>query len=301
MHAANETCAFQHKRVYDDHTKPLEQYTTEELYARFQFGNADIKPIADLVRPKLQCRTRRNQSLAMEEQVLIALCFCASQSFHRLGDRVGISQLSISRALPRVVNWINLLATQCLKFPYTAEEQVPVKRGFHCIAGLPNTIGATDCTHVCIKAPSPDLFTYLNRKQYHSINVRLICDSQNHLLYVDSHFPGGAHDSFSLQNSSVGMHRGYALAPWLIILLTNPQTRQEVSFNQKHARTRSTVKHTIGILKGRWMCLDTAGCKLLYKPEKVCRIIRACCILHNIAMKCGVPLPPKPQERGCAS
>uniref|UniRef100_A0AAV2JX84 DDE Tnp4 domain-containing protein n=1 Tax=Knipowitschia caucasica TaxID=637954 RepID=A0AAV2JX84_KNICA len=50
--------------------------------------------------------------------------------------------------------------------------------------------------------------------------------------------------------------------------LTNPQTPQEVSYNDKHARTRSIIERTIGILKGRWMCLDTAGGKLLYKPEK---------------------------------
>ncbi|CAL9696489.1 unnamed protein product [Knipowitschia caucasica] len=51
-----------------------------------------------------------------------------------------------------------------------------------------------------------------------------------------------------------------------------------------------TIEHTIGILKGCWMCLDTAGGKLLYKPEKGCRIIMACCILHNIDVKRGVPL-----------
>uniref|UniRef100_A0AAV2JKC6 DDE Tnp4 domain-containing protein n=1 Tax=Knipowitschia caucasica TaxID=637954 RepID=A0AAV2JKC6_KNICA len=62
-------------------------------------------------------------------------------------------------------------------------------------------------------------------------------------------------------------------------------------YNDKHVRTRSIIERTIGILKGRWMCLDTAGGKLLYKPEKVCRIIMAYCVLHNIAMKRGVPLP----------
>ncbi|TWW56343.1 putative nuclease HARBI1, partial [Takifugu flavidus] len=86
--------------------------------------------------------------------------------------------------------------------------------------------------------------------------------------------------------------RGYALAPWLLTPLTNPQTPQEMLYNQMHARSRCTIERTIGILKGRWMCLDTAGGKLPYKPERVCRIIMACCVLHNIAMKRCVPLPP---------
>ncbi|XP_054635986.1 putative nuclease HARBI1 isoform X1 [Dunckerocampus dactyliophorus] len=99
--------------------------------------------------------------------------------------------------------------------------------------------------------------------------------------------------------------RGYALAPWLMTPLNNPQTPQEQMYNQKHTRTRSCVERTIGILKGRWMCLDTAGGRLLYKPEKVCRIIMACCVLHNITMKRGVSIahvaPPdedmRPQPR----
>ena len=52
--------------------------------------------------------------------------------------------------------------------------------------------------------------------------------------------------------------------------LTNPQTEQEVAYNERHARTRSTVERSIGLLKGRWICLGAAGGKLLYKPEKVC-------------------------------
>ena len=34
----------------------------------------------------------------------------------------------------------------------------------------------------------------------------LFCDSQSHLLYVVSHFPGGAHNSLLLQYSSMGMN-----------------------------------------------------------------------------------------------
>lgn len=40
------------------------------------------------------------------------------------------------------------------------------------------------------------------------------------------------------------------------------------------------------------MCLDAAGGKLLYAPEKVCKIILACCVLHNLAMMHGIPPPP---------
>ncbi len=79
--------------------------------------------------------------------------------------------------------------------------------------------------------------------------------------------------------------------------LANPQTRQEHSYNRRHTVTRAVIERTIGVLKARWMCLDTAGGKLLYTPEKVCQIILACCVLHNIAVKEGIVLPdPAPAE-----
>ncbi|KAG7255563.1 hypothetical protein CRUP_002311, partial [Coryphaenoides rupestris] len=74
--------------------------------------------------------------------------------------------------------------------------------------------------------PAPPRFSWMRRaritssfsKQYHSINVQLICDAHNHLLNVVSRFPGGAHDSYILQNSSVGVHleQGDAGDGWLI-------------------------------------------------------------------------------------
>ncbi len=79
--------------------------------------------------------------------------------------------------------------------------------------------------------------------------------------------------------------------------LVNPQTRQERSYNKHHLCTRAVVKRTIGVLKARWMCLDTAGGKLLFTPEKACQIILVYCVLHNTAMKEGVPFPdPPPAE-----
>ncbi|CAL9690972.1 unnamed protein product [Knipowitschia caucasica] len=303
--------ALRRERIFQDHVDLFTE-SDEYLFGRFRLPRAVLIELCHDLEPALRSHTHRSNPVPPHVQVLSTLGFLATGTFQReLGDRVGISQPSISRALPRVVDAIIQLAPQYIKFPYSAEEQVSVKMGFHLIAGLPNTIGSIDCTHVRIKAPSPDSFPYLNCKHFHSINVQLICDSNNHLLNVVSRFPEGAHDSYIFQNSSVGTRleqgavddawligdRGYALAPWLMTPLTNPQTPQEVSYNDKYARTRSIIERTIGILKGRWMCLDTAGGKLLYKPEKVCRIIMACCVLHNIAMKRGVPLPPQPLHR----
>lgn len=97
--------------------------------------------------------------------------------------------------------------------------------------------------------------------------------------------------------SSLG-DQGYPLKPWLMTPLTNPRTQQEQAYNRAHARTRSTVERAIGLLKGRWLCLSSTGGTLQYRPEKVCRIILACCVLHNLAIRQGVPLQelPRPDD-----
>ena len=99
------------------------------------------------------------------------------------------------------------------------------------------------------------------------------------------------------KNISLG-DQGYPLKPWLMTPLTNPRTQQEQAYNRAHARTRSTVERAIGLLKGRWLCLSSMGGTLQYRPEKVCRIIIACCVLHNLAIRQGVPLQelPRPDD-----
>ncbi|XP_060795015.1 putative nuclease HARBI1 [Neoarius graeffei] len=132
------------------------------------------------------------------------------------------------------------------------------------------------------------------------------------LLNVVARWPGGTHDSFIVQNSSVGIRlqeravedgwligdQGYPLKPWLMTPLTNPQTQQEQAYNRAHARTRVTIERAIGLLKGRWLCLSRAGGTLQYRPEKVCSMVMACCVLHNLAIRRGVPLqdPPRPDD-----
>ncbi|KAK1906710.1 putative nuclease HARBI1, partial [Dissostichus eleginoides] len=90
---------------------------------------------------------------------------------------------------------------------------------------------------------------------------------------------------------------GYPLKRWLITPFHNPQSAEERQFNARHSQARAVVERTIGLLKGRWRCLDAIGGKLSYKPDKVCQIVRACAVLHNLAQLNNVPLPP---EAACA-
>ncbi|GAV89599.1 DDE_4 domain-containing protein, partial [Cephalotus follicularis] len=49
-------------------------------------------------------------------------------------------------------------------------------------------------------------------------------------------------------------------------------------FNMKHSSTRNVIERCFGILKMRWAILRF---KSYYPVKTQCRIISACCLLHN--------------------
>ncbi|KAJ8346447.1 hypothetical protein SKAU_G00278480 [Synaphobranchus kaupii] len=201
-----------------------------------------------------------------------------------MSDRSGMSQPSLSRILPQVIEAIlHVLSRRYISYPFTADEQARVKAEFVRSFNFPGVIGAVDCTHIALRAPSVDEHAYVNRKNFHSLNVQIICDARMQLLNVCSKWPGSTHDSFILRHSRVGLRleagesgdgwllgdRGYPLKTWLLTPFADPRTAEELRYNLAHGRTRSVVERTIGLLKGRWRCLDASGGKLLYKPEKI--------------------------------
>ncbi|XP_026090023.1 putative nuclease HARBI1 [Carassius auratus] len=305
------------ERVFRDHNDFLAQ-DDDWLISRFRFPRAVLLELCAELGPNLERETMRSHAIPVPLQVLTTLGFLATGSFQReLADRSGISQSSLSRAMPVVWDGIIRMSARYIRFPYDAFDQPNIKMQFAAIAGFPNVIGAIDCTHIAIKAPSEEEFAYVNRKHFHSINVQIICDAQMRLTNIVARWPGSTHDSYILTNSMVGMRlqagrvrdgwllgdRGYPLKTWLLTPLTNPQTARERRYNNAHSRTRSVVERAIGQLKCRWRCLDRTGGMLLYRPDKVCRIVLACGVLHNVAHRHGIPLgevaaPPDDPDPG---
>ena len=93
------------------------------------------------------------------------------------------------------------------------------------MAGFPIVIRATDCTHIAIKTPSHNKLNDVNRKEFNSINVEIICDAHLALLV-----PVGLVD---------------CMTP-----LANSRPQQKQTYNQAQTHSRSTVERAVGLLKG---------------------------------------------------
>ena len=57
---------------------------------------------------------------------------------------------------------------------------------------------------------------------------------------------------------------GYMLREWLLIPVTNHQTRQEQNYNFTHRSTRTAVERSTGVVKRWWHCLH----RLRVSPQK---------------------------------
>ena len=85
-----------------------------------------------------------------------------------------VSQPTVSRVLSDFVNSIVSKASQFIYMPRSASKISGVISDFRAISGLPKVIGAADRSHIPMIAPSVDEYAYVNRKQFHSINMQAI-------------------------------------------------------------------------------------------------------------------------------
>ena len=72
-----------------------------------------------------------------------------------------------------------------------------------------------------------------------------------------------------------------------------PTTANEY-FNMKHSQARNCIERFFGILKARWAILRY---KSFYSVKTQCRIISACCILHNF-IRSKMSIDPTESEVG---
>ena len=114
---------------------------------------------------------------------------------------------------------------------------------------------------------------------------------------IVARWPGSTHDSFVFSSSLIGQRfesqprtledglllgdSGYPCKPYLMTPYLNPTSVNEEAFNQAHKATRVAIEQTFGWWKRRLHLLHS---EVRMKPEKVCLIIGACTILHNIAI-----------------
>ena len=288
------------QRVFRDLNDPLDCYDDLELVRRFRFSRVSISQITELIANYLNF-TERSYAASPHLQVCVALQFFASGTFQIIcGDGINVSQASASRYIRDVSLGLQAIYHQFVSLP-AGLKRVEVKNKFYEIAHFAGVVGLVDWTHIRIQRPSEDEADYINRHFYHSINVQAICQPDGMFSDVLARFPGSVHDSRIWKISGAGMqvennfsigehilgYSGYMMRPYLLTPYRQPISTPQSNYNYTHKRTRVIVEQTFGRWKRRFHCLHG---ELRMSPDKVCSIIVACAVLHNIAIQWKQPL-----------
>uniref|UniRef100_A0A8C9WQ60 Putative nuclease HARBI1 n=1 Tax=Scleropages formosus TaxID=113540 RepID=A0A8C9WQ60_SCLFO len=278
----------------------LDALDDDLIFRTFHLSRAAVTFVTDCVRGALEPPA--------DSAVLAALCFYAHGSVRPdAADALGLTPDCVGRA----VDAVSVALAQRLKlfvtFPGSHGDRALVAHDIYRRYGVPNVVGALGCLHAPVAPPAGEEALYLNRGHFHSLACQMACDSQGNLLSVEEPRPGGAAEQSVWEASRLcaqfaGGKHGHC---WLVgacdtlccnfkhVLtpLTCVKSHPGIRYNEAHFKIQSIIHQTFGAMKVRFQCLKNLGPIEKSAPHRLATIIKACCVLHNIAKKFSVPLP----------
>ncbi|XP_048852793.1 putative nuclease HARBI1 isoform X2 [Brienomyrus brachyistius] len=291
-----------------DRRNILQTLNDHELIKRYRLDHDGIMFVVELIRDALTSPTQRSNAITPEMKVITTLRYLATGKMQQCSsDDLCLSQPSISRVITQTIEALSQshIVKQFISFPLDVRTLQAHKRAFMDIAGFPGVDGVIDGTHICIITPSENEDVFVNRKRFHSINTQLVFSADYKILDIVAKWPGSTHDARILSESGlkqlfeghyvpVNCHllgdSGYPCKPWLLTPYLRPDPGPQLNYNRAHKKTRSVVERGIGQLKRRFHVLHG---EVRLSPAKVCKVITACAVLHNI---CKVRQIPEPLE-----
>ncbi|KAL0861587.1 hypothetical protein ABMA27_009086 [Loxostege sticticalis] len=255
---------------------------------------------------KLEMRRQANQirslSLLTRDDDYVNVYRLSKEFIEQLEQETFISQPSASRCIHEDVEALNHpeIVKKIYKVPAKFTRKTNLKRKF----GIPGIIGCIDGTLVALKKPADNEERFYCRKGYHARNVQLITDADN-ILNVDPTYGGATHNSFifnyciikeyleALTNAGEEVvflgDSGYGQRAYLMTPISDAEDNSpDALYNDLHSTARNSVERTKGLLKGRFRCLLVHRV-IDYHPDVVAKIVIACCFLHNMCNRAGMP------------
>ncbi|XP_052276022.1 putative nuclease HARBI1 [Dreissena polymorpha] len=153
-------------------------YAEDDFGAMFHMKPSTFQSLLDCIKdvPKLQpAGAGRRDPICIEKQLLITLWYVGgNDSIRRIADRFGVSQSTVIACRDKIMSVLLTLKNRLITWP-NQQEIPPVQQKFERRNGFPGILGAIDGTHIAIRAPKENPQRYVNRKQFHSIQLQCVC------------------------------------------------------------------------------------------------------------------------------
>ncbi|KZS21184.1 putative Nuclease HARBI1 [Daphnia magna] len=265
----------------------------QQLYKTFHFDRQSLQFIEVLISERLERKLNGRKSRTPMQQLLAALNYYATDTFQKeVGYALRMSQSSVCRSVHDVSNALCSIAQQWILFPRNLNA---ICVEFAEFAGFRGIIGAIDGSHIKLQRTWIDERIYVNRKNFHSINVQAICDANGKVLSIYAKKPLSTNDAAMFLQSAIGQRlargdfspfhfigdSGYACTPYLLTPYAAPITEGERRYNVAHKKSRCIIERLFRMVKRRFPSLFFG---IRMQPGRACRVIMACFVLHNIAL-----------------
>lgn len=193
------------------------------------------------------------------------------------------------------------------------DDWIRVAKEYYEHTQFPNCLGSLDGKHIRIQNPDNSGSSFFNYKQFFSVVLMALVDSQYSFIAVDVGAAGKSSDSNVFKCSNLGKRlacgqlklpncctlpndEGGTCMPFVVVgdeafglsenvLRPYPHknlTVKERIFNYRLSRARRIVECTFGILANKWRIFHRP---LDVNPEFCDVIVKGCCILHNYVRK----------------
>nr|CAH7769621.1 unnamed protein product [Callosobruchus chinensis] len=263
-----------------------------------RMSSDDFNDLLSKVGPMIRKKnTKWRKAIPANERLAITLRFLATgDSFKSLHYLFKVSPQLISEIVPEVCNAIIAVLQDYVKIPKNANEWKCLAKKFDKDWNFPHCIGSLDGKHIVIQAPTNSGSEFYNYKQYFSVVLMALVDSDYCFIFADCGCQGrlsdGANNELHCPPPEPLVGRNKEL-PYVFvgddafglretIMKPFPGKHDKGSkyriFNYRLSRARRVVENTFGLLANVFRVLPKP---MLLQPDKVASVVMTCVLLHN--------------------
>ncbi|XP_069582609.1 uncharacterized protein [Ranitomeya imitator] len=265
--------------------------------------------LLEILRPGLTYQdTRMRKAISAEERLLLTLRFLATGlSYAGLHLEFLIGRSTISGIVRKTCFQIWEKLHDVVMPEPKQEDWLKIASGFKDTCDVPNCIAAVDGKHIRVRKPPNSGSQFYNYKQFFSVVLLAVADSNYRFIIVDIGAYGRTGDCRVFNASIMGRRlrdnqlnlppqqlpgSNAEAVPFVLVgdeafqltrHVMRPYPRRNLDhrrrvFNLRLSRARRLVECAFGILVAKWRVLQSA---IQLGEATINEVIKACVILHN--------------------